>query len=100
MFAKRPGQFFSNEVDSRVQPLKQSDTGTVTGTCHFFVRLKPKHFPNRADLSRFLDRFDMLNARSVRGGALDDHAVKTAGHAPLLRHNSGEHHNGGAGTSI
>jgi hypothetical protein len=45
---------------SRVHLLKPSGTGTNTGACHFFVRLKPKHFPNRAGLSRFLDRFDML----------------------------------------
>src|ERR1700722_18896282 len=42
----------------RVHLLKPSDTGTITGECHFFARLKPNHFPNRAGLSRFLDRFD------------------------------------------
>jgi hypothetical protein len=33
--------------------LKLPDTGTITGACHFFVRLKPKQFPNRVGLSRF-----------------------------------------------
>jgi hypothetical protein len=51
--------------------LKLPDIGTITSARHFFVRLKPKLFPNRAGLSRFLGRFEML-VRMVRGGALDD----------------------------
>jgi hypothetical protein len=44
----------NNKNGGRVT-VKLSDTETITGTCHFFVRLKPRHFPNRAGLSRFLD---------------------------------------------
>jgi hypothetical protein len=54
---------------SRVHLLKPSDTETVAGACLFFARLKPEHFPNRASLSRFLDRFDRL-VRARYAGAL------------------------------
>ena len=84
---------------SRVHLLKPSSTGTITGACHFFVRLKPKLFPNRDGLSRFLDRFDML-VRARYAGALWMTKQQNCRHAPLLRHSSGEYHNGGAGTSI
>jgi hypothetical protein len=83
----------------RVHSLKPSESGTITGACHFLVRLKPKHFPNRGGLGRFLDRFDML-VRARYAGALWMTMQQNCQHAPLLRHSSGEHHNGGAGTSI
>jgi len=61
----------TNGHKSESCPLKLPDIGTITSARHFFVRLKPKFFPNRAGLSRFLGRFEML-VRTVRGGALDD----------------------------
>jgi hypothetical protein len=83
--------------NSRVQPPKQSDTGTRL----LLVTLKPNHLPNRADLSRYLDGFDVLSARSVAGRVcIMKMIIKTVGNAPLLRHSSGEYHDGGAGTSL
>jgi hypothetical protein len=66
----------------------------------FLVTLKPNHFPNRAELSRFLDRFHMLSARSEAGRLWMKMILKIAELAPLLRHSSGEYHDDGAGTSI
>ena len=84
-----------------MQPFKLFDIGTNASTRRFLVTLKPNHLPNRADLSRFLDGFDVLSARSVAGRVcMKMIIIKTAGNAPLLRHSSGEYHDGGAGTSI
>jgi hypothetical protein len=74
--------------------------GDLIFFCPFLVTHIPKHLPNRADLSRFLDRFDALSARSVLGRLCKNLTINIAGHAPLLRNSSGEHHDGGAGTSI
>lgn len=84
-----------------MQPFKLFDIGTNASTRRFLVTLKPNHLPNRADLSRFLDRFKVLSARSEAGRLwMKTKIKKIAEHAPLLRHSSGEYHDGGAGTSI
>jgi hypothetical protein len=79
---------------------KLSDIGTHAGARRFLVTLKPNHFRNRADLSRFLVRFNVLSARLEAGRLSMKMILETAGLAPLLRHSSGEYHDGGAGKSI
>ena len=83
-----------------MQPFKLFDIGTNASTRRFLVTLKPNHLPNRADLSRFLDRFKVLSARSEAGRLWMKTITKNTEHAHLLRYNSGEYLDGGAGTSI
>jgi hypothetical protein len=83
-----------------VRPFKLFRCGTNAGACRFLVTLKPNHFPNHADVSRFLVRFNVLSARSEAGRLWMKMIIKIAGHAPLLRHSSGEYHDDGAGKSI
>jgi hypothetical protein len=54
----------AKRVGGRVQRVQLFDTGTRE--CPFFVTLKPKHFPNRSTLGRFLDQIHRLSRRSVR----------------------------------
>jgi hypothetical protein len=63
-----------------VQPLKQSDTGTRP----LLVTLKPNHLPNRANLSRYLDGFDVLSARSVAGARLHEDNNKNCRKRPSV----------------
>jgi hypothetical protein len=77
-----------------------SDSETTAGTRPFLVTLKPNHFPNHASVSRFLDGFNVLSPRSEAGRLWMKTITKNTEHAHLLRYNSGEYLDGGAGTSI
>jgi hypothetical protein len=84
------------QLGSHVQPLKQHDTAQLLVHATF-VALK-------LNISRIGPAFfwtDSTRIRALSSGALwMTMTIKTAGRAPLLRHSSGEHHDGGAGTSI
>jgi hypothetical protein len=70
---------------SRVRPLfKSPGTGTTTG--RYCATLKPKDFPDRTAPGRFLDRFEMLSARSVAGRFWITRKMRSSSrNAPLLR---------------
>jgi len=74
------------ELGGRVQPLQQFDTGTNTGRRPFFVTLKPKHFPNRSTLGRFLDPFNVSESALGNRAPLDNKNNKKliSGNAPIV----------------
>ena len=76
----------AERVGGRVQPLQQFDTGTNTGRRPFFVTLKPKHFPNRSTLGRFLDPFNMSECALGNRAPLDNKNNKKliSGNAPIV----------------
>ena len=76
----------AERVGGRVQPLQQFDTGTNTGRRPFFVTLKPKHFPNRSTLDRFLDPFNVSESVLGNGAPLDNKNNKKliSGNAPIV----------------
>src|SRR6266481_684129 len=76
----------AERVGGRVQPLHQFDTGTNTGRRPFFVTLKPKHFPNRSTLGRFLDPFNVSESALGNRAPLDNKNNKKliSGNAPIV----------------
>ena len=63
---------------------KLSDIGTDAGARRFLVTLKPNHFRNRADLSRFLVRFNVLSARLGSGAPLNEDDIRNCRTRPAV----------------
>jgi hypothetical protein len=71
------------------------------GARRFSVILKPNNFPNRASLSRFLDRFEMLSTRFGSGALWMIKTKKQISEdAPLLRHSNWESIHGGPDSTL
>jgi hypothetical protein len=86
------------QLGSRVQPLKQHDTAQIPVHATFASHTNLK-IPEPCRPWSLFGPIRHAECALGSGALWMTMTIKTAGPAPLLRHSSGEYHNGGAGTS-